>query len=101
MSEHAAATDERKVTIRLSAQLKRDFTLALAGRGDTAQEVLTGAVLEYVEGSDHSASDRPKPTSPTVAQQRTITTAVPKQATKRHSIGKTYAPEDTDESEGY
>ena len=41
--------DDKKVTIRVSEELFKQFRIALITRGETAQAVLEKAVREYVK----------------------------------------------------
>ena len=49
MSESQNNQNWSKISLRLPDNLFRDFRVALALKNETAQDVLTAAVLEYVK----------------------------------------------------
>ena len=49
MSENQSNQNWSKVYVRLSDNVFRDFRIALALNDETAQDVLTAAVLDYVK----------------------------------------------------
>lgn len=98
---NSAATDKRaKLTLRLEPSVKRKFDVALAEDGQTIQDILEQAVLDYLREREAEY------TSP-AAQQRTITTEEPRyQGNIDGSMiwrqpPRTITTYDPDESEGY